>query len=184
MSPSDQKNLLTLARQTIGQELGLNKDPDLGPFSNAKFQEKRGVFVTLEIEKNLRGCIGNIVPTYPLIEAVQKNAFAAAFEDPRFNPLSAEEFPKITIEISLLTVPKALAFSSPEDLCKKLRPKIDGVVLQKGWQSATFLPQVWEDLPDPETFLSHLSAKAGLPPDAWKEAEIEIYQVEKFKEES
>lgn len=177
--------LLKLARNTIAHDLGLE---DLkftaDVFKEKIFQEKRGVFVTLEIFKNLRGCIGNIEPVYPLYEAVIRNAHEAAFDDPRFNSLTKEEFRDIEIEISVLTVPQQLEYSTFEDLLKKIRPGKDGIILGKGFFKATYLPQVWDDLPQKEQFLSSLAMKAGLDPDIWKneKVDISVYEVEKFTE--
>jgi len=185
LTKKQKEMLMELARNTIAHDLGLEElkfsDKD---FNEKIFQEKRGVFVTLEIFGNLRGCIGNIEPVYPLFEAVKRNAHEAAFEDPRFDALSANEFPDITIEISVLTIPQKLEFSSPGDLIKKLKPGKDGVILGKGFFRATYLPQVWDDIKDPEQFLSSLSMKAGLDPDIWKneKVDISVYQVEKFTE--
>jgi AmmeMemoRadiSam system protein A len=175
--------LMDLARNTIAHDLGLEElkfsDAD---FKDKIFQEKRGVFVTLETHGNLRGCIGNIEPVYPLYEAVKMNAHEAAFEDPRFDALAADEFSGITIEISILTVPKKLEFNNPDDLIRKLKPGKDGVILGKGFFKATYLPQVWDEIKEPEFFLSSLAMKAGLDPDIWKNEKIDIsvYQVEKF----
>jgi len=185
LTKEQQKSLLKLARNVIGVELGLEaKNLTKNNFSDPIFNEKRGVFVTLEINKNLRGCIGNIEPVYSLIEGVERNAYEAAFGDPRFNSLEKDEFPLITIEISILTVPEKLSYDSSEDLLKKLIPNKHGVVLQQGMYKATYLPQVWESLSNKEEFLSSLCMKAGLDPDDWKdpETEILIYEVEKFIE--
>ena len=143
--------------------------------------QKRGVFVTLEINGQLRGCIGTIQPVMPLYEAVIKNAISAAFSDPRFPPLAKEEFNKITIEISILTVPSKLNYTNPEDLLKKLNHE-QGIIIKKGFATATFLPQVWEQLPDKEQFLTNLCMKANLSPESWKDKDMEIYayKVEKF----
>jgi AmmeMemoRadiSam system protein A len=174
-------------------------------------EEKRGVFVTLEINGRLRGCIGHIVGLEPLRKGVVDNALSAAFGDPRFDPLSRKEFAQIEIEISILSRPKELKYNSPEDLKEKLQVGIDGVVLSKGWAKATYLPQVWETFAGEmgmrnlmksegsdnnggltaeqadqlkEQFLSSLCIKAGLSPDEWMggDLKIETYQAEAFKE--
>ncbi len=141
-------------------------------------------FVTLTIDGRLRGCIGSLQAYRPLVEDVQQNAIAAAFHDPRFPPLTPQDFARVLIEISILSAPRPLAFESPEALVRKLRPGVDGVVLHYRGRRATFLPQVWEQLPDPIDFLGNLAYKAGLPPDAWRwpGVQIETYQVEKFTE--
>jgi AmmeMemoRadiSam system protein A len=141
--------------------------------------------VTLTTGGALRGCIGGLYPTVPLVEDVQLHAYAAAREDPRFPPVAPEELPLIRIEISVLSAPEALKFAGPEDLLRRLRPEIDGVIVQAGWKRATFLPQVWEKIPSPQMFLDLLCEKAGLPSHAWSTSRIEVftYQVEKFEED-
>ncbi len=177
--------LIDVARKTIENELfnknqGILPDHDL----HEKFLKKRGTFVTLTRNGNLRGCIGHIVPHEPLIESIKNNAVAAAFRDPRFPPLQRDEWKDVDIEVSVLTDPQPLSYSDAEDLLQKLRPGIDGVIIQKGYHSATFLPQVWKQLPDKETFLNHLCMKAGLPADAWKNGDLAVltYQVQAFEE--
>ncbi len=178
--------LLSVARQTIEQRL-FNREgrTQSDSLASAKFSEKRGTFVTLTIDGCLRGCIGHIIPQESLIEGIRVNAINAAFRDPRFRPLSKKEWEKVKIEISILTDPKPLAYTDAEDLLKKLRPGIDGVIIKKGFHQATFLPQVWEQLPDKKEFLAHLCLKAGLGMDAWKNEELEVltYQVQAFEED-
>ncbi len=177
--------LLGLARATIAEALSIEgQDFPKKPAAEAvALSEKRGVFVTLEIFGQLRGCIGNISPVYPLEEAVRRNALNAAFDDPRFMPLAGEEFKDVEIEISVLTVPKKLKYGSVEELLKKLQPLKDGVILKKGYHEATYLPQVWEDLSDKEAFLSSLCTKAGMRSDEWRSVGVEVftYQAEVFK---
>jgi AmmeMemoRadiSam system protein A/AmmeMemoRadiSam system protein B len=144
--------------------------------------EKRGCFVTLTINGTLRGCIGYIDPIEPLYKAVIENARNAALRDPRFSPVTFKELDQISIEISVLTLPQDLPYSDSSDLLRKLRPNIDGVILQKGPYQSTFLPQVWEQLPDKIQFLQHLAMKAGMQQDNWKSADVKIYQVEHFEE--
>lgn len=188
--PFDEKKgeiLLEIARKTIAERLGLSYKPltDLDAASrDTAFESRRGTFVTLKINDQLRGCIGNLLPDKPLISAVQDNAVNAAFQDPRFAPLSKQEFEKIQIEVSLLTEPKPLNYKDGRDLLDKLRPHVDGVILRKGPYSSTFLPQVWEQLPDKRTFLEQLCMKAGLPADAWQKGDIKVltYQVQYFEE--
>jgi len=145
--------------------------------------KKQGSFVTLTISGNLRGCIGSILPVRPLIEDVIDNSFNAAFEDPRFFPLSKEELKIIDIEISVLTVPEKLIYKSENELFQKLRPLVDGVIVRKNIHQATYLPQVWEQLPDKEMFLNELCLKAGLPLYSYKCEDFDIYtyQVEIIK---
>ncbi|MBT8339128.1 MAG: AmmeMemoRadiSam system protein B [Desulfatitalea sp.] len=181
--------LLRLARDTLNRKFGndpaehqveaLNQalaDPD--------FKRRSSTFVTLKIGDNLRGCIGSLTARNSLAESVRANAVNAAFHDPRFHPLQETELAQVNIEVSVLTQPQPLTYADGKDLVAKLRPGVDGVILRKGNASATFLPQVWEQLPRPEAFLGHLCAKAGLPAEAWRQdrLEVEIYQVQYFEE--
>jgi AmmeMemoRadiSam system protein B/AmmeMemoRadiSam system protein A len=178
--------LVNLARQTIAERLGKKSstvDPDA--MADSAFQDHRGTFVTLTINKQLRGCIGNLDSTESILAGIKRNAVNAAFHDPRFSPLKAHELDQVDIEVSILTEPQRLEYGNSKDLLSKLRVHVDGVILSKGSASATFLPQVWEQLPRPEQFLSHLCMKAGLPADDWKKSHLEImtYQVQYFEEE-
>ena len=141
--------------------------------------------MTLTINKQLRGCIGNLDSTDSIVDGIERNAINAAFRDPRFPPLKADELNRVDIEVSILTEPQPLEYRDSKDLLSKLRVNVDGVILRKGSASATFLPQVWEQLPQPETFLSHLCTKAGLPADTWRKGNLDIltYQVQCFEEE-
>ncbi len=183
--------LVNLARDTILKELAgktTNTKADTSTlalaFQDEKFQAHYGTFVTLKIKGQLRGCIGNLTPEGSVLEGVKRNAVNAAFHDPRFSSISAAELDRAQIEVSILTEPLPLAYRDSEDLIQKLRPNVDGVIIRKGHASATFLPQVWEQLPRPENFLNHLCMKAGLPADAWKYSELEVltYQVQYFEE--
>ncbi len=183
----EQKLLLDLARRTL---TCVATNPDLSGFeANARgmppqLSETKACFVTLTENGELRGCIGHISPQEPLYQAVVDNARNAAIHDPRFLPVQPGEAAKIKIEISVLTEPKPLPFTSPEDLLAKLQPGKDGVVLKLGGGSATFLPQVWEQLPDKVEFLNRLSEKAGCAPGDWRKpgTSVLIYHVEAFKE--
>lgn len=147
--------------------------------------EQRATFVTLTLNGSLRGCIGSILPRRALIDDVINNARAAAFHDPRFTPLSPEEFAAIDIEVSLLTMPQPLPWDDIDDLRRKIRPGIDGVVLRFDGRQATFLPSVWEQLPDFERFFQHLCQKAGLPADCLRlHPDIHVYQAEKITEKA
>lgn len=181
MKEEVQKYLHSVAKKAIAEELGRDAENVSRP-DDSVLDEKRGVFVTLEMEGKLRGCIGNIMPIYSLEEAVKRNAMNAAFDDPRFEPVSVGEFEDLDIEISVLSVPEKLEYDGMEDLLSKLEMGVDGVVLEKGTYSATYLPQVWDEIKDKETFLSSLCMKAGMPPEEWKKGEIEVstYKVEKF----
>jgi MEMO1 family protein len=178
--------LVRLARQTIAESLGKKSicvDPET--LTHSIFQDHRGTFVTLTINKQLRGCIGNLDATKSILEGIKRNAINAAFHDPRFSALKARELDQVDIEVSILTEPKPLEYGDNKELLSKLRPHVDGVILSKGSASATFLPQVWDQLPRTEQFLTHLCMKAGLPADDWKKSRLEIstYQVQYFEEE-
>lgn len=174
--------LLQIARETLAHRLSGGNPPD--PVMEPDFLNKRAVFVTLTLGGKLRGCIGNLIADLPLWEGVRDNAVNAALHDHRFAPLTAKDLDKVTIEVSVLTQPKRLAHEGGEDLLGKLRPGVDGVILRKDGRSATFLPQVWDQLPGPELFLEHLCTKAGLPKESWRagNVSIETYQVESFSE--
>ena len=136
-------------------------------------------FVTLEINKQLRGCIGTLEAYQPLIQDIAQNAYAAAFRDPRFLPLTAEEYLNLSKHISILSKPVKMSFTSEEDLLKQIRPGVDGLILADRGYRGTFLPSVWESLPQPELFLQHLKLKAGLPDNYWSETlTVEKYTVE------
>jgi len=181
--------LVTLARQTIieslGKEVSKSESQALeSALSDECYHSHCGTFVTLKIDGQLRGCIGNLTATEPLSESVRKNAINAAFHDPRFSPLTEKELNQVDIEVSILTEPQPLAYSDSTDLINKLRVNVDGLIIRKGHASATFLPQVWEQLPNPEDFLSHLCMKAGLASGAWRNTKLEVltYQVQYFEE--
>ncbi len=177
MLPATQRWLLALAREAITTAFNNTMPRVDDPPREAK--ARRACFVTLTRHGALRGCIGSLTAQRPLYEDVIMNARAAAFHDPRFPPLSPDELPHITIELSVLTPPQPVAFDPrhPETLRGK------GVVLSKNGRSATFLPSVWEQLPTPEEFLSQLCIKAGLPPDEWRRGvSIQSYTAEKFSE--
>lgn len=147
-----------------------------------EFVLKKATFVTLKIDGRLRGCIGSLVAHRELYDDLANNAYSAAFKDPRFKPLTKEEFEKIDIEVSLLSDAKLLKYEDLEDLKSKIRVGIDGVILKKNQNQATFLPQVWEELKDFETFFSHLSKKAGLDYSVMSQnPEIYTYEVQKIK---
>jgi AmmeMemoRadiSam system protein A len=183
-SSQDRAMLLGLARQSLQKAVAGEPLPSVSPGLPAQLLAKKGCFVTLTIKGELRGCIGNILPDRPLAEAVVSNARLAALSDSRFSPVTPAELPDIDVEVSVLSTPTQLHFISADDLMKKLRPHVDGVVLKIGEHRATFLPQVWDQLPDPNDFLNHLTTKAGLYPQAWRDGNTEllIYQVEAFKE--
>jgi len=177
--------LLGLARETlrgcVGQETSLAV-PGCG--LPPALRVRQGCFVTLTRRGTLRGCIGNVEPRWPLWQAVVENTRAAATRDARFPPVTAAEADELRIEISLLGSPARLPYDTPEALLTALRPGEDGVLLEWGSRRATFLPQVWEKLPDPATFMSQLAVKAGLAPEDWRrpDAFVHTYQVEHFAE--
>ncbi|HLC86778.1 MAG TPA: AmmeMemoRadiSam system protein A [Candidatus Nanoarchaeia archaeon] len=146
-----------------------------------KFKDKKASFVTLTKNKKLRGCIGSLESRKELWKDVQENVINSAFHDPRFMPLKKEELKAIKIEISVLTKPKKIEAKDAESLLDKIDKNM-GLILKKGYQSSTFLPQVWEEIPDKEGFLEELSLKAGLDEDGWKNSEIWYYRVEVERE--
>lgn len=178
MSAQTGKVLLELARKAIAERLGVSYEPSPDfekKLTDEIFDTRRGTFVTLKIDNQLRGCIGNLTPDHTIREGVTENAVNAAFKDPRFPPLTRDEFDSIQVEISLLTEPVLLDYRDPSDLLAKLTPGEDGVIIRKGVHSSTFLPQVWEQLPDKAAFLGNLCMKAGLPADEWKKGDLQVY---------
>ena len=172
--------LLRLARASIGEKLGKPLPVDA---RHARLHEPGATFVTLTQQGQLRGCIGSLEAHRPLAHDVRENALAAAFRDPRFTPLAVEEFEFTSVEVSLLTPAMPLAFRDEADFMAQLRPGIDGIVFQYGRHRSTFLPQVWESLPDSVQFMQQLKRKAGLPPNFWHETvSISRYEVTKWKE--
>lgn len=182
LSEEQGMELVRLARTTLQHQLGLGQKGEK-PVDTA-LCGYMAAFVTLKKKGQLRGCIGNLEPAGPLWEGVRDNALNAGFHDLRFSPLQQEELIEIEIEVSVLTAPVNLEYTDSRDLLAKLRPGIDGVILSDGRQRATFLPQVWQQLPEPEAFLQHLCRKAGLMPTAWQEDKltIQVYQVQEFHE--
>ena len=184
MSMEDKRYLLQLARTVILDHLGEKTSSPLPARSTPEFMEKRGCFVTLHSSGRLRGCIGIIEPIKSLIAGVKENAIHAGFQDPRFSPVTLSEMENITIEISILTKPVPLVFENADDLKKLLKPGVHGVILSQGYYRATFLPQVWEQLPGTEDFLGHLCRKAGMEKTCWKDTKtaVEVYEVSVFSE--
>jgi len=182
LSPDIQTYLLQLARTSLSASINNTEVEPTGQIPEV-VQGKYGCFVTLTKHDSLRGCIGFIEGVEPLYKAVIENVRNAGLYDPRFDPVSAEELRDICIEISVLTPPTLIIFENDQDLLQQLVPGEDGLVLQKGYRKSTFLPQVWEQLPDKTAFLGHLAVKAGLPPDGWKSATIKRYAVFHFNEE-
>jgi uncharacterized protein len=187
LTPTERQLLLQIARLSIEQAVTGKEcpSPDLDLLPPA-LCEPGVCFVTLTMPGNeLRGCIGGLEATQPLALDVWEHAASAALDDYRFMPVRADEISLLHIEISRLTRPTPLEYDRPEDLPNLLHPLMDGVVLRDGLRRATFLPQVWEKLPDPCAFLSHLCQKMGASPDLWRRRKlgVEIYRVEEFHEE-
>ena len=172
--------LLASARHAIAGELALPADE---PPAHAALSRPGATFVTLFWRGELRGCIGSLQATRELGVDVRENARAAAFQDPRFAPLSAAEYAATSVEVSLLSATESLRFDSESELRARLRPGVDGVTLELDARRATFLPQVWEVLPEPRDFLAALKHKAGFPVDFWSpRLNVALYQVTKWKE--
>ena len=186
LSDRDRGTLLKLARQTIQLTAAGERLPRLDLEAYSEDLRREGAsFVTLTIGGQLRGCIGALEAYQPLVLDVQEHAAAAASEDYRFRPVRPEEVPLLEIEISRLTPTQALSYTDAQDLIAQLRPGLDGVLIRDGGRRATFLPQVWEKLPDPQNFMSHLCVKMGAPENYWQTKKLDVYtyQVEEFKEE-
>ncbi len=179
--------LVRLARQTIEIQLGVAPTSPVtdAELAQSGLQRKAGVFVTLHKRGELRGCIGSLAAVERVSDSVRRNAVNAAFQDYRFPPMRAEELGQVRVEVSVLTDPVPLAYTDADDLRRKLVPGRDGVILEgPGNAGATFLPQVWEQLPRVEDFLGHLCRKAGLPPNLWQTTPLTVftYQVQAFSE--
>lgn len=174
--------LLAIARDSIdhGVAHGTALQPDLAALP-AELGEPRATFVTLHLDGQLRGCIGSLEAHRPLAEDVAANAFAAAFRDPRFPPVSRTEAARLALEISVLSPAEPMHFRSEADLLAQLRPGIDGLILSDLGRRGTFLPSVWSQLPAARDFLVHLKHKAGLPADHWSATlSVERYTTESF----
>ena len=172
--------LTEIARKTLEAYFrGEEFEPDVK--TKRKYNEKKACFVTLAKNSVLRGCIGCLEARQVLWREVIENAINAAFHDPRFIQLKEDELKDIKIEISILTKPKELTFKTSDELLKKIKNNM-GLILRKKFCSSTFLPQVWEQIPNKKEFLEHLSMKAGLNKDAWKDAEIWYYTASVEKE--
>jgi AmmeMemoRadiSam system protein A len=178
--------LLNLANAAVVASVGESSLPTIDhKVLPPRLTEPGASFVTLKIEEQLRGCMGTIEAKLPLAEDVIKNASSAALRDPRFLTVTLEEIDLIETEVSVLTTPEILMYSSSEDLLSRLKPGVDGVIAKKGARRATFLPQVWKKVEDAEDFLSRLCLKANFTQDAWRSEELEIftYTVESFSRE-
>lgn len=172
--------LLQLARAAIAQRFG-HAVPAIADLP--ELHRPGATFVTLTQHGQLRGCIGSLEAWRPLRTDVQENARGAAFRDPRFEPLREDELLQTRVEVSLLTPAELMDCRDESDALGQLRPNIDGVIFTAGHHRSTFLPQVWEQLPDPSEFMAHLKQKAGLAVDYWgPNVQLERYGVKKWKE--
>jgi uncharacterized protein len=189
LATRERRELLRLARISIESSLALGPSVGPAPFSAVLLQpeltERRSSFVTLRLGPELRGCCGTLDAPRPLAEDVWRNAWAAAFNDFRFPPVTADEWPQVHLHLSLLSTPEPLNAISEQQLLAVLRPSVDGLILENDTGRGTFLPSVWEQLPDPEQFLRQLKAKAGWPPNYWSHrVRAYRYTTESFDEES
>ncbi|MEI6093242.1 MAG: AmmeMemoRadiSam system protein A [bacterium] len=183
--------LLSTARKSIADNLGIKwnfykvgTDPLKIDIPKSEFNENKGTFVTLTIEGSLRGCIGQISPNDSIYITVKENALSAAIHDPRFPAISVDEFYKVNVEISILSKPVQLKYKDSNELLEKLEYGKHGVIIKSGASSATFLPQVWEEIDSKKEFLTHLCMKARLFPDEWRNGKLDVfvYTVEHFDE--
>ena len=185
LSLEEQQTLLRMAREAMEYSVRGEKLEPLNESSlPAHLREQGASFVTLTIHGQLRGCIGALEAHQPLAKDVRDHAIAAALEDPRFPPVREDELSRIQIEVSRLTRPVPLEYTDAADLLSKLRPHVDGVILRDDMRRATFLPQVWEKIPDPAEFMDNLCYKMGVSDNTWriKHLNVLVYQVEEFHE--
>lgn len=170
LTNEDKQTLLDIARQSIKYGLTHHCPLPVKPEQySALLQQPGASFVTLHIQQQLRGCIGALEAYQPLVKDVSDHAYAAAFQDNRFPPLTHQEAPVLDIHISILTPATPIIFSSETDLIHQLQPGIDGLILEADHNKGTFLPSVWESVPEPQDFLNHLKVKAGLPAHYWSD---------------
>lgn len=180
--------LLAIARESLAQSFGLAfgpafGQPPAGDYPEPWLAEPGATFVTLRRGGLLRGCVGSLRAYRPLSDDVRANARAAAFSDTRFPPLARDELAAVALEVSLLSEPEPVSAAGEADAVALLRPGVDGVILEYREHRATFLPQVWEQLPDPREFLAHLKHKADLSPTFWHpELRLWLYTVTKWEE--
>jgi AmmeMemoRadiSam system protein A len=176
----DREVLLSMAYDAIGYHLanGRPSQIDVSRYSPA-LQQVRATFVTLEIQEKLRGCIGTLEAVRPLVADVAHNACSAAFHDPRFPPLRIDEHMVVSIHISILSPAEPMSFTGEADLLQQIVPGVDGLILQDGPNRGTFLPSVWQHVPDKDQFLAHLKQKAGLAADYWSDSiKVSRYRTE------
>jgi AmmeMemoRadiSam system protein A len=181
-SPDERETLLRLARDSVAYGLkhaGVMR-VDLAAFPQ-KLQAHRATFVTLHLDGALQGCIGTLKAHEPLVEGIVKHAFAAAFEDPRGRTMTESDLERLHIHISVLSLPEPLTFTSEADAVAQLRPGIDGVIIEEGYQAGTLLPSVWSSLTDRRAFFNHVKLKAGLDEDYWSPTlAVKRYTTESF----
>ena len=172
--------LLPIARASIASQLGKTHAAD----ESAPWLRAQGAsFITLNLAKKLRGCIGSLQAHRPLLDDVKANALAAAFKDPRFKPLTTAEYENIEVEISLLSALSTMNFSDEASALAQLTPHVHGLIFEYGHHRSTFLPQVWDTFADPVMFIAHLKQKAGLPPNFWEPGvKLHTYTVAKFRD--
>lgn len=182
LSPAHKAVLKHLAWASVGYGQRHGRPLPLHPDDyDPPLRTPRDSFITLNKHGRLRGCIGSIEAGRPLVADVVQNAFAAAFKDPRFPPLEPGEMFELELRISVLSHPEPMQFESEKDLLQQLRPGVDGLILNDGPRRGTFLPSVWENLPEPRAFLEQLKLKAGLPKDYWsKTVRVERYTAESW----
>ena len=178
ISDEEGEALVYLARKAIEEYLITGITVDLKEIPYESWKKKGASFVTLENRTTgaLRGCIGSIIPVRPLYKDVIHNAISAATQDPRFPPVTVNELPEIRVKVSVLSYPEALEFKDPAELLKKIEPFKDGLILKYENFQGTFLPDVWQQIPDRQLFLTNLCSKAGMPPDCWLKYPIKIYR--------
>ena len=178
------QQLLEIARDSIqsGLETGTPSNIDLDTLPDA-LKKQRATFITLHKQAQLRGCVGTIMARIPLAQDVAEHAYAAAFRDTRFTPLEIHELDLVDISISVLSPPEPITFNDEDDLLEKIRPGIEGLILEENYNRGVFLPSVWEQLPGKKDFLNQLKRKAGLPANYWSEyIQVECFTTESFSE--
>jgi len=181
--PHAGSTLIAVARAAIAGQLGI-AGAGFARADDAWLRQSGATFVTLVKQGQLRGCIGSLQAMRPLVEDVVANAIAAAFRDPRFPNLTSDEWPHCTVEVSLLSAPKTIRFADEADLLARIEPGVDGLIVEHGGKRATYLPQVWETLPDKQRFLAELKRKAGIVPETpLRRCTVRRYRVTKWKEE-
>ena len=180
LTEGEQQTCLQVARDSIlhGLKYGSALDVEAKDYPE-NLRQHLTSFVTLHLQGQLRGCIGALEASQPLIDDIGEHAYAAAFKDPRFPALTNNEFDNITIDISVLGKPEAIIFKNEQDLLRQIRPGVDGLILEHGYNRGTFLPSVWKELATVNEFFQHLKIKAGLPENWWKD-DVKVSRYETF----